>query len=53
MPEDILFVKGCDVGRKGNRRMSDPAPITGVEMKDNVLFIRGTDPVGKSPRSGE
>jgi hypothetical protein len=43
MTDDFLFVKGCDVGRKNNRRFSDPAPITGVEKTGDVLFIRGTD----------
>ena len=43
MPEDFLFVKGPDVGRKRNKRMSDPVDIRSSEMHGDVLFIKGVD----------
>lgn len=51
MPDDFLFVKGVDVGTKGDRRISDPSKVAGVEMHGDVLFIKGVDPVKRSPSS--
>jgi len=51
MPDDFLFVKGVDVGTKGDRRISDPSKVAGIEMHGDVLFVKGVDPVKRSPSS--
>ncbi len=51
MPEDFLFVKGVDVGTNRDKRKSDPSVVTGSEQVGDVLFIKGTDTVKRSPSS--
>ena len=43
-----LFVKGCDVGRKENKRFSEPVDVISSQMHGDALFIKGVDVIKRT-----